>query len=258
MSVDTAANEKKSVWLPPLRTPARSQLRLFCFPYAGGSASAFARWPDFLPPTVDVRPVQLPGRWNRMREAPFTRFDDALRVLAQVLPPFFDRPFAFFGHSMGASIAFEVARRLESRGVRLAVLFVSGRPAPSMPRRGDQVHLSDDAAVLAEMKRLSGTESELLEDDDFVRMVLPVVRNDYKAIETYRYTPGTNVSCPVLAMIGDDDPKVNQAEAEGWRSHTSGRFDLRVYRGGHFYLNDHREAVNRLLVERLTAVTAPS
>jgi len=254
-----SSSTENDLWLRRYHPAKDAGVRLVCFPHAGGAATYYHSLSAALCPAVDVVAVQYPGRQDRRGEP---LIDDvtvlADKLLSAVSTDWTDSPLAFFGHSMGASIAFEVARRLESRGVRLAVLFVSGRPAPSMPRRGDQVHLSDDAAVLAEMKRLSGTESELLEDDDFVRMVLPVVRNDYKAIETYRYTPGTNVSCPVLAMIGDDDPKVNQAEAEAWRSHTTGQFDLRVYRGGHFYLNDHREAVNRLLMDRLAAVAAPS
>ena len=252
------SSTENDLWLRRYHPASDAGVRLVCFPHAGGAATYYHALSAALSPTVDVVAVQYPGRQDRRGEP---LIDDLMVVadkLSAVFTDWTDRPLAFFGHSMGATIAFEVARRLESRGVRLAILFVSGRPAPSMPRRGHRVHLSDDAAVLAEMKKLSGTESQLLEDDDFVRMVLPAVRNDYKAIETYRYVPGPDVGCPVLAMIGDDDPKVNQAEAESWRSHTSGQFDLRVYRGGHFYLNDHRESVNRLLVERLTAVAAPS
>jgi surfactin synthase thioesterase subunit len=106
------------------------------------------------------------------------------------------------------------------------------------------------------MKSLNGTEASLLDDEDIVRMVLPAVRNDYKAAETYRYVPGPDVSCPVVALIGDDDPKVTPAEAERWREHTSGTFELKTFRGGHFYLNVHHAEVNRLLAESLAKIAA--
>lgn len=223
-----------------------------CFPHAGGSASYFRPVSAALSPATEVLVVQYPGRQDRHREPLVDDLTTLADTLAEVLDDGDGRPTVFFGHSMGATLAFEVGRRLEARGTRLAGLFVSARRAPSAPR-DERTHLKDDEGLLAEMRTLNGTESQVLEDEELVRMVLPAIRNDYRAAETYRYTPGPDVSCPVTALLGDEDRKVTVAEAEQWREHTSGPFELKVYPGGHFYLNVHHAAVNALLAEALAA-----
>jgi pyochelin biosynthetic protein PchC len=171
----------------------------------------------------------------------------ALRSLA-------DAPLAFFGHSMGAVIAYEAALRLEGAGAApLARLFVSGRRAPSR-LRVETVHQRDDAGVVAELQSLSGTDSTLLDDPETREMILPAVRADYRAIETYRDTPGRSVRCPVTALIGDSDPQVTVEEAQDWAGHTTGPFDLRTFPGGHFYLQERSGEVIRVLSEALAAV----
>ena len=238
----------KSVWLPPLRTATTSQVRLFCFPYAGGSASAFTRWPYFLPSTVDVRPVQLPGRWNRMREASFTRFDDLLGALMQVLPPFFDRPFAFFGHSMGALLAFEVARSLQRKGLPEPLhLFVSGRRAPhlvdtDLPPAG----LNDDEFI-EELRELNGTPGEVLENPELMNLLLPTIRADFDICRTYEYVPGPPLTCPVTVFGGIDDVESAEDRLEQWDQHTIGPPMLFTFPGDHFYLHSAEAALLRTL-----------
>jgi pyochelin biosynthetic protein PchC len=237
------------VWLRRFHPAPAAAARLVCFPHAGGSASWYHPVSAALAPSVEVLAVQYPGRQDRRAEP----LVDDLFVLADQLAAVLaaqDGPLAFFGHSMGASLAFEVARRLEPQGTRLLTLFVSGRRAPSTSRE-ERVHEKDDAGLLAEVRRLSGTDAQVLADDEIVRMVLPSLRNDYKAAETYHYRPGPDVSCPVVALIGEDDPKVTEAEARQWATHTSGAFELKTFPGGHFYLTEHHAAVNRLLGARL-------
>jgi surfactin synthase thioesterase subunit len=239
------------LWIRRFHPAPAAAARLVCFPHAGGSASYFHPVSAALSPSVEVLAVQYPGRQDR-RTDPLV---DDLFVLADQLAEILSAepgPLAFFGHSMGASLAFEVARRLESRGTRLLGLFVSGRRAPSA-FRDERYHLESDDGLLAEVKRLSGTDAKVLEDDEIIRMVLPALRNDYKAAETYRYRPGPDVGCPVLALIGDHDPKVTADEAGQWATHTSGAFELRTYPGAHFYLNEHHASVNRLIAARLAA-----
>jgi pyochelin biosynthetic protein PchC len=238
------------LWIRRFHPAPAAKARLVCFPHAGGSASYFHPVSAALSPSVEVLAVQYPGRQDR-RTDPLV---DDLFVLADQLAEILSaeqEPLAFFGHSMGASLAFEVARRLESRGTELLGLFVSGRRAPSA-FRDERYHLESDDGLLAEVKRLSGTDAKVLEDDEIIRMVLPALRNDYKAAETYRYRTGPDVSCPVLALIGDHDPKVTSDEANQWATHTSGSFELRTYPGAHFYLNEHHAAVNRLIAARLS------
>ena len=256
MFVDKAVNEKKSVWLPPLRTPARSHLRLFCFPYAGGSASAFARWPDLLPATVDVRPVQLPGRWNRMRETPLTRFEDALRVLAQVLPPFFDRPFAFFGHSMGALLAFEMARYLQREGLPQPLhLFVSGRRAPHMPDTDLLPAGLNDQEFNERLRELNGTPNEVLQNPELMSLLLPSIRADFDVCRSHEYVPGPPLACPLTVFGGIDDIESAEDRLEAWDMHTTGPRMLFKFPGDHFYLHSAEASLLRVLGASLRSLT---
>ncbi|MCR6487192.1 alpha/beta fold hydrolase [Amycolatopsis sp. OK19-0408] len=239
-----------AAWIRRFHPAPSATARLVCFPHAGGSASYFHPVSAALSPAVEVLAVQYPGRQDRHTEPLVDDLFVLADGLAEVLAAETAGPVAFFGHSMGASLAFEVARRLEPRGTRLLGLFVSGRRAPTAAR-DERTHEKDDEGLLAEVKRLSGTDAQVLENDELVRMVLPALRSDYKAAELYHYRPGADVSCPVVALIGDHDPKVTEAEARQWAAHTSGGFELKTYPGGHFYLNEHAAAVTRLIGERL-------
>ncbi|MEU8686318.1 alpha/beta fold hydrolase [Streptomyces sp. NPDC048611] len=230
--------------------------RLVCFPHAGGSASFYHPVSAALSPGVDVIAVQYPGRQDRRREPAI----DDIRLLAdriaEALGAWSDRPLTFFGHSMGALVAFEVARRLERDGDGPVRLFASGRRAPSA-YRDEQVHRQDDDGLVAELRALSGTDSRLLDDDEMLRMVLPALRNDYKAVETYRSEPAAVVRCPVTVLVGDEDPKTTLDEAGAWDTHTTGGFDLRVFPGGHFYLADRPDEVMTVLSDHFTAAALP-
>ncbi|MER6468874.1 thioesterase II family protein [Streptomyces collinus] len=239
-------------WIRSFHPAPRAAAQLVCLAHAGGAASYFFPVSRALSPAVDVLAVQYPGRQERRREAPFEDAELLADAVAGQLADLTDRPLALFGHSLGATVAFEVARRLEAAGTTLSALFVSGRTAPSR-HRAQWVHLGDDERLLAEIVKMEGTEPAMLQDAELVRMILPALRSDYKAAETYRYRPGPPLRCPVVALTGDADPQVTEAEAGAWREHTTGPFDLRVFTGGHFYLNQHAGEVVALIRERLTA-----
>jgi surfactin synthase thioesterase subunit len=224
-----------------------------CFPHAGGSASFYFPVSTALRGRFDVLAVQYPGRQDRRHEGPIDSIPVlADRVFAALRPSLGDGPVAFFGHSMGAIVAYEVARRMEQEaGLSPAALIVSGRRAPSR-RRTETVHHRDDDGIVAELRRLSGTETSLLADDDIVRMILPAVRGDYRAIETYAHEPGPPLACAITAFLGDEDPQVTIDEARAWAEHTTGRFELRMFCGGHFYLTARREETIAQIVEVLT------
>ncbi|MGK5531870.1 thioesterase II family protein [Streptomyces sp. URMC 129] len=228
-------------------------LRLVCLPHAGGSASYFLPVARGMPAAVDVLAVQYPGRQDRLREPAAGTIPELADAVFGALLPWADRPLAFFGHSMGAAVAFEVARRFErEKGLVAAALFVSGRRAPST-RRVEAVHLRDDDGLLADVTALSGTDAAVLADEEILRMVLPAIRADYRAIETYVPEPGPPLRCAVHALVGDADPKATVEEVRAWREATEGSFALKVYPGGHFYLTGHQADVLGVIAGALLA-----
>jgi pyochelin biosynthetic protein PchC len=237
-------------WIRRFHPAPEAGHRLVCFPYAGGSASYFFAVARSLAPSVDVLAIQYPGRQDRRKEPFIDNLPELADACAEVLSGWTDRPLAFFGHSMGATLAFEVALRLERRGTVLTGLFASGRRAPSRVR-DEREHLGTDAQLIREIKGLGSAESGLLDDQEIVSMVLPAIRNDYKAAETYRYTPGPRLSCPVYALTGDGDPKATVDEVKSWGEHTTADFELSVYPGGHFFVNDHVPAILELISTKL-------
>ncbi|MEU8585194.1 thioesterase II family protein [Streptomyces abikoensis] len=231
--------------------------RLVCFPHAGGAASAFVPLSRTLAPAVDVVAVQYPGRQDRHQEPPV---DDIARLadrLAEEMSVLDDhRPFAFLGHSMGAVLAYETARRLEQRSAPGPErLFLSGRGAPTAaPSPHDQVRT--DAHVLAAIRRLGGTTGGVFQDPDLLAMVMPALRADYRAIGAYAWTPGAPLNVPFTVLIGDNDPVVTVEEASDWRGFSAARTDVHVFSGGHFYLDHHIREVADLVAEALGVVTA--
>jgi len=216
--------------------------RLVCLPHAGGSASYFFQVSRMLSPRVEVLAVQYPGRQDRRTEPSVATIGELADQVFEALGPWNDRPLALFGHSMGAILGFEVALRLQQAGSTPAVLFASGRRAPST-HRDEKVHLRDDAGIIAEVRSLNGTDNRIVDDEELIRMALPALRVDYKAIETYQYQPGPGLDCPIHALVGDDDPKASVGEVEAWGGHTTAGFKLHVFPGGHFYLDKHVPAV---------------
>ena len=213
---------------------------LFCLPHAGGGISAYAGWAADAPPEVDVQPVRLPGR-DGVAGEPCHRMSGLVAALTDSLPAG-DAPFALFGHSVGAIVAFELAKTLADRGPR--VLFVSGSEAPAKAGRPD-ARVSDlpDEEFLAEVGRLGGSPPELLDEP----VLLPRLRADFAVAETYEYEPGTTVNCPISAFAGRDDPRVGPAELDEWAEYSTADFKRRVLPGDHFYLTTARPLLLRAI-----------
>lgn len=223
------------LWLRRFCEAPEGAPRLVCFPHAGGSASWYQPFARHFDGRAELVAVQYPGRQDR-RSEPLL---DDVRALADRIAPLLthDRPLHLFGHSMGALIAFEVALRNQPDH-----LFVSGRRAPQIARN-DRVHQQDDAGLIAAVRKLAGTDARVFDNEDLVRMVLPAIRADYRAAETYRYQPGPALTCPLTALTGDADPKAAVHEVEQWCERTTGAFALKVFPGGHFFLSGNRSAV---------------
>jgi medium-chain acyl-[acyl-carrier-protein] hydrolase len=227
----------RTPWLASRKLNPSAGVRLFCFPYAGGGDSIFRAWQKGLPEEIEVCPVQLPGRGTRISEPPFIELSPLVRAASQALAPHLDKPFAFFGHSMGALVGFELARHLRRGGGPQPVhLFVSGRCSPQTlkePLAGDL----PDSEFREMLRRYNGTPAEVLENPELMELLLPVVRADFAVCRSYLYTSEPPFSFPVTAFGGLEDPGVSRECIEGWREHTTGPFVLRMLPGGHFFLN---------------------
>lgn len=228
-----------NAWLawrkPP---PEQAAHRLFCLPYAGGGASAYRGWHSLAPASLQVCPVELPGRGRRLGETPFTRLQPLVGALADALRPHLDRPYALFGHSMGGLLAFELTRTLRRRRWPApAHLFVSGAASPDAPRTRPPVHAAPDAEVKAELLALGGTPAELLDDDDLMDVMLPTMRADFSVLETYEYRPEPPLAVPMTVFGGTADPLVPPTALRDWRHQSTAGSRLRLLPGGHFFLH---------------------
>ncbi|SEE01976.1 MULTISPECIES: thioesterase II family protein [Streptomyces] len=242
----TTAFPTGDLWVRRFHPAPPTSARLVCFPHAGGSATFYFPLATALRGAADVLVLQYPGRQDRYEEKGIETIAELADQAYEALRPYADRPLTFFGHSMGSIVAFEVARRFERDGEGPAHLFASARRAPSA-YACENVHLRDDDGLIEEMRKLSGTDPRLLGDEDLLRMILPALRSDYTAIETYRAPADAVVEAPLTVLTGDRDPRVTPEEAHAWREHTTGPFDLKVFSGGHFYLTDHIVELSEIL-----------
>ncbi|MBZ6288471.1 thioesterase II family protein [Streptomyces olivaceus] len=246
------STEKSALWFRRFVPGAEeAPVRLVCLPHAGGSAAYFRPLAHALGARADVLAAQYPGRQDRRREPCIDEMGALADAAFDALRPYLDRPVLLFGHSMGATLGFELVRRIEAApGPGAVRLFASGRRAPARAG-GPLVHLLDDDRLLAELAGLDGTDARVLGDEELMRSALPAIRADYKAAETYRLTGDVRLDCPITALAGASDPKVTLHEVRAWEQHTTAGFELRVFEGGHFFLAGHREAIVRLVTERL-------
>ncbi|HET6378025.1 MAG TPA: alpha/beta fold hydrolase [Methylocella sp.] len=231
--------------------------RLFAFPYAGAGPAVFRAWPDGLPSTVELCAVQLPGRGARFLEPAIPSIPRLTGALLPALMPLLDRPFAFFGHSMGAVLAFEAARALVLRGGPVpALVIVSARRAPHIPDPGPPLHNLPDAEFAAEInRRYGGIPAEILDDKEALEFFLPVLRADISALDAYRPAEGIALCCPLAVFGGEDDARIPLPHLEAWRGVTSGPFEICLFPGGHFYFD--REPHRRAVLAKISKMLAP-
>lgn len=224
-------------WLANYVPNPQARLRLFCFPHAGSSASAYGRWPERLPPDVDVWSVEYPGRGSRRAEQPFARLQALVTAMVPYFLPALTTPYAMFGHSMGAIVAFEAARRLQLRGARPPLaLIAAGCRAPSLPPTSPPIHALPDDEFVARLHSLNGTPAGILADPQLLRLFMPTLRADLQAAETYSYVSGPKLACHVVVYGGDADSDVPAADLDAWRQETQGPFSRRMFPGDHFFM----------------------
>ncbi len=243
---------RRGDWIIRPHRMAAAAVRLVCAPYAGGAASAYRLWPDDLPSWVDVCAIQLPGREQRYGEAFVTNMPEVAEAVVAAVMPLADLPLVFFGHSMGAIIAFETVRLLQSRhGIVARRLIISGRRAPHLPSARPDMHGLPQGALLDELRRLNGTHTDVLSDPEMLGIVLPIVRADFKLIETYRMAQAVPLACPVSAIGGDADPDVSPAMLRDWHMTTRDEFEMKIFAGDHFYHNAQKRSVLEFISSKL-------
>jgi surfactin synthase thioesterase subunit len=248
----------KNPWLALRRPNLRTRVRLFCFPYAGGSEAIFRTWQQNLPETIEVLPIQLPGRGARMKEPPLTRLPPLVQTLSHSLRPEMDLPFAFFGHSMGGMISFELARQLRREGGPLPVhLFISAR---CCPEQVDDLHTNEtpDEDLIQRLRHYEGTPKEVLENAELMQLLLPVIRADMVLCDTYVCDAEPPLPTPITAFGGLQDHLSARPCLEGWQNYTSGRFKLRMFPAGHFFLRTSEKSILEAIYKELAPHAAAS
>jgi medium-chain acyl-[acyl-carrier-protein] hydrolase len=243
-------------WLAYREVNPRARVRMFCFPYAGGGASAYRGWAGGLPPDVEVCPVQLPGRESRLREAPFETPGPLIQAIADALQPYLrDLPFVFFGHSMGAMIGFELSRELRRRGQTLPLhLFVSGRRAPQVPDDEEPIHALPEPEFIAKLRELNGTPEEVLQHAELMKLLIPVLRADFSVNETYVYTQEEPFDIGISCFGGLGDKEVSRDDCAAWKDQTRGRFRLRMLPGDHFFVHSAKDMILESVARDLAEV----
>ena len=225
-------------WVYCAQANPHAQMRLFCFPYAGGRALNYRSWSDHLPMSVEVCAIELPGRGNRLREALFTRIKPLVEKIAENILPLLDKPFALFGHSMGALLCFELTRFLrEQYNIKPVHLFVSARRAPQSNFLETPIHNLPEAEFLAELRRLNGTQTDILENAELMQLLLPILRSDFEIVETYIYQASTPLECPITAFGGLSDTEASIDELKAWAEQTNSTFSIQMFMGDHFFIH---------------------
>ncbi len=231
----------------PRPNPAAA-LRLFCFHHAGGNAHAFHGWLGHLPPIVEMAAVQLPGRGHRLSEPHIRRLAPLSRIVAQELLPYLDKPFVFFGHSLGALLCFETARSLRRENLRQpAQLFVSAAGAPHRQNIEELLSRLPKSALVKKLHEFDGAPAEALQNDELLDLMLPTIRADFELCETYEYHPEPPLECQMTIYGGLEDREVEAERLAAWSEMTVGTSEIRMFPGGHFYINSSQPAFLRTL-----------
>ena len=254
MSGISISSDTPRPWLVRFKPTQTARLRLVCFPYAGGGAASYRPWVSHFPSSVEVCAIKLPGREDRIREAPRERLSELLPLLASVIASHADIPFAFFGHSMGALMCFELARELRRQHLPEPVhLFISAFRAPQRPASLSETHRLPEAEFIKEVgQRWGGIPEAIRNEPELLALLLPTLRADLALVETYTYIPEPPLACPISSFGGQDDRTAGQAILSEWQQQTTGMFTLTMFAGNHFFLQSAREELLQTMVQELS------
>jgi medium-chain acyl-[acyl-carrier-protein] hydrolase len=231
-----------------LKTNSSASLRLFCFPYAGGSSYLFRSWLNYLPKNIEVCPIELPGRGMKIKSIPFKQIEPLVKAIAIEILPYLDKPFAFFGHSMGGLVSFELARFMRRHhNLEPAHLFISGRRAPQTKDLKPPIHNLPQAEFIHELRQLNGTPSGVLNNHELMELLIPILRADFTVLETYTYFDETPLNCPISVFGGLQDKEVSLEQLEAWQAQTLNSFSLKMLPGDHFFIHSYQSFIPELI-----------
>jgi medium-chain acyl-[acyl-carrier-protein] hydrolase len=240
-------------WLPKVRPKAGTEIRLFCFPYAGGATHTYRNWQSLLPPEIEVCPVELPGRGTRVDEPPETRLTRLVEAMTQALLPYLDKPFALFGHSMGGLISFEFARELRRlRRPQPVHMFISACRPPHRRRSPQRITYDlPEPEFVDELRRLGGIPEEVLEELELMQLIFPLLRADFEVCQTYEYVPEPPLACPLTVLGGLQDTELSRGELKEWREQTTSTGVVRMFAGDHLFINTAQPLILHMLADEL-------
>jgi medium-chain acyl-[acyl-carrier-protein] hydrolase len=242
----------RSKWFLVTRPKPQATYRLFCFPYAGGSASIYTSWGALLPDTVELVAIQPPGRANRLSEGLMTSVREMGAALAQQMPSWLDRPYLIYGHSLGAIVGFEMLHALASTGLPMPLRFFSAaRRSPQTTPLQPPIHDYPLEEFKAELRKLNGTPEHILQNQELMQIFVPILRADLQAAHTYHRAPDVQLDCEVSLFSGARDDKVTPEEIRGWQAHFRKPADFRSFPGGHFFMEDDKQSVVNAICESL-------
>ena len=238
----------QSSWLGKQAVAVKGITQVIFFPFAGGGALSFGSWRKLLSPQLNLIPLCPPGRERRRNESPVTNASIAASEIAREIIQLTDQPVIFFGHSLGAQLAFETAQKLnELQGPEVALLVISGSKPPSKRERKNNWHLLPDDQFIQAISKLGGTPCEVLLNKELMDLFIPKLRTDFALLASFNTTKRPPLSCPIIAFGGQDDPLVNPEELQDWSQETSHSFDSVIFPGKHFFIQESKEDVISML-----------
>lgn len=236
-------SNNNSWFICPIKQPNPS-VRLFCFPYAGGGTIIYKDWLKRFPSNIEVHMAQLPGRERRFNEQLPTSVEAITSAFRQEIKPFLHQPFIFFGHSMGALLAYELTRELiKEEGVSPEILFVSAKSAPHINNSREYIHKLPSDEFWDKLIKLNGTPKEIVENDELMKLYEPTLRKDFEICDSYLFEKSVNLTCPISVFGGTDDITINKEELEAWQELSTGAFKLRMVEGDHFYIRNQQKYI---------------
>ena len=235
---------------PPVVTAKK---RLFCFPFAGGGATTYRKWAGSLGPDIEVCAIQLPGRESRLFDPALEDVDTMIAALLEHLPSYFDRPYAFYGHSMGALLAFELTRGIEKLdGLRSPErLFLAAHRAAHLPLQRPPMSTLSDADFIEKIRGYGGFVDEILNNSEMMELILPTIRADFRLCDHYKLKDQTLIQCPIHVFAGSQDTQTLLESTYAWSLRSQAPVDIQVFSGGHFFIQSHMHEVHDAIIKKL-------